>query len=152
MNKCRLSAADLGWIARLTRRVSAQIGADDITRSVMLRALLHKGLSLSQTREVTGEYLSHAEPAKNISFKLTAEHMEQLKSLLGRIQAQQPSSGATLKNIQRPILRMALAEVEKKASFLAFSKAVRLGLPPPSARARARLGAAQPAVNRDAGS
>ena len=137
VTKCRLSAVDLDQIERLTKRVSTEIGADILTRSVMLRALLRKGLNLAETREITGDGLSYVEPAENISFRIEAEVMKQLASLLARIREQRPNCGATLKNIQRPILRMALSQVETRASFFAFSQTVRLWLPLPSTRTRA---------------
>lgn len=147
VTKCKLSAVDLDQIERLTKRVSIQIGADTITRSVMVRALLLKGLDLTKARELSGTHLAHDEPLQRVSFRLNAAAMARLDELLTLIQQQRTNSCATFTNIQRPIILMALAEVETGTCFMGFCQTVRLWLPPPSTkmqfapRGRRQLGA-----------
>jgi hypothetical protein len=140
VTNCKLSAADFDQIERLTKRVSIWLGADIITRSVMVRALLLKGLDLAKTREITGSHLDHGEPLRPVSFRLAAGAVARVDELLTRIQQERPNSGATFRNIQRPILLMALAEVQTGFPFADFCKTVRCSLPPRSTRKRSAPG------------
>lgn len=102
----------------------------------MVRALLSKGLDLAETREITGKALSHAEEAITVSFVLPVKERARLEGLLLRIEEQRPHSSATLTNLQRPLLLMALTEVSTRACFPSFRQAVLLFLSSRSTRPR----------------
>lgn len=136
MNECRLCAADLDAIDRLTQRVLVQGGTDTLNRGVILRALLRKGLDLATTREITGQCLSRTEEVTRVNFVLPAEDRARLDLLLTQLETQRPNSYANMTNLQRPLLLMALAEVKTRASFPAFANEVLLSLRLPRTRRR----------------
>jgi hypothetical protein len=126
MNRCSFSAADLARIKRAVERVRAQVGVtEDVPRAALLRALLHRGLDLAETREITGASLIDGEAPTNIEFRIIASDGDRLTRLRRRLHAERPFSAfPALAKIERALILFALADVEMPAAFARFSRDV----------------------------
>jgi transcription termination factor NusB len=133
---CRVSVIDLHLIDRLATRVRQQLDADEITPSIIVQALHHKGLDLAETRAFERDTLSAFEQAKVIRFEVTNEDSARLERHLKRIQAQRQHASTQLPQVQRAVIRLGLVEASTRASFPAFCEAVRLLLPQRDPEAR----------------
>jgi hypothetical protein len=129
MNQCRFSESDRARIealgVRLRRSIKdtqpAQMG---ISRAALLRGLLRQGLDLVKTRELTGDHVSREEPLVVLAFRIGADDSRRLDELRHTLKAQSPLSELpALAEVERAIIRMALAEAETQASFPRFVRA-----------------------------
>lgn len=95
-----------------------------ISRAALLRGLLRQGLDLVKTREIEANRVSREERLVILSFRIGADDSARLDELRHTLKARSPLRELPkLAELERAILRMALAEAETRASFPRFVRA-----------------------------
>lgn len=120
----RFPSTELHKIDRLAQRISDRINVERISQADMAQALLAKGFELAETREIKRDCFSASESGDLIRFALTDEESVRLDHLRSREKKTWPKLRTTPSHILRSLLRLALAEVETRVGFPAFSEAV----------------------------
>jgi hypothetical protein len=129
MNQCRLSESDRARIDALGERLRRSIKDTQpqhlgISRAALLRGLLRQGLDLVKTREIEANRISREERLVVLSFRIGADDSARLDELRHTLKARSPLSELPqVAELERAILRMAIAEAETRASFPRFVRA-----------------------------
>ena len=126
VRKCRFYTADVDRVEHLVERViiySLRINpaSKKTPRSAVLRALLQLGLRLADTREIPLESPVEKSPLVLLSYRVSDEETTQLERLCKKLVERSPfGAEPELAEVERRIVRLALDEVQTRASFPAF--------------------------------
>ncbi len=135
--KCRVCVEDVERIDSLVDHVNRRATWFQIAkRSEVVRALTRQGLDLAQIHGITVDYLE-SDPAQKLAFKLSSEEFDRVTSLQSAyVEGSSRIAKPPLASLQRALIRLGLAEVERDDGVSSFVNEVQASLWPRRASPR----------------